>query len=531
MESTPGVEAVPEFPERFNLAHFLLDARIEEGRGGRTAIRCGRESFTYADVQRLANRAANALRELGVEPEDRVLHVLPDLPEFAAAWFGTLKAGAVFAMVNPLVPAEDFAYYLDYSRAKVAAVHASAWGEFSKALPGARHLRAARVVGPEASSCRAPAGSRARAIPWEEATGRAGEAFENEPTGRDDLAGWLFTSGSTGRPKAAVHHHRDFAFNVETYARRILGMRESDVTVAVPKLFFGYATGTNLMFPFAVGASACLFPERSTPEALFEQIDARRPTVLTSVPTMINAMVAHPEAARHDLSCLRVCISAGEALPPELYLRWKETFGVEILDGIGSAEMFHIYVSNRFGEVRPGSLGRVVPGYETRLVGPDGSDVPDGELGTLWVRGGSTALCYWNDRDKSRSTFRGDWAVSGDLFRRDLEGFHYYGGRADDLLKVGGTFVAPIEVEDCLLRHPAVLECAVVGWTDEAGLVKPKAFVVLRPGQSASEALARDLQEFVKGRLAPHKYPRKIEFADSLPRNDRGKVDRKRLRA
>jgi benzoate-CoA ligase family protein len=518
---------VPEFPARFNLAHYLLDARVEEGKGAKVAVRFRERAQTYEQVQASANRAARALVELGIDPEDRVLLVLPDGPEFVAAWCGILKAGAVFAMANPLQREAELGYALEYTRAKVAFVHAQAWEEVSKVLPVTRTLRAVIFAGGPAPA--APAGSRARVLSWSEAVEAAPDDFENEPTGRDDLAGWLFTSGSTGRPKAAAHVHADFAYNVETYAKRVLEMRETDVTLSVAKLFFGYATGTNLMFPFAVGATTCLFEERSTPEAIFEGIARWRPTVLTSVPTMIQAMASHPRAAQSDLSSLRVCISAGEALLPEVYRRWRERFEVEILDGIGSAEMFHIYLSNRFGEVRPGSLGRMVPGYEGRLVDDEGRDVPDGEIGTLWIRGGSAAIGYWGDRARSRETFRGEWTVSSDLFRRDENGFYYYAGRRDDLLKVGGVFVAPVEVEECLLAHRAVAECAVVGFRDEAGLVKPQAYVVLRDGAAGDEALARELQDHVKARLAPYKYPRRISFVSFLPRNDRGKVDRKKL--
>jgi acyl-coenzyme A synthetase/AMP-(fatty) acid ligase len=303
-------------------------------------------------------------------------------------------------------------------------------------------------------------------------------------------------------------------------------MRPEDVTLGVPKLFFGYATGTDLMFPFAVGATSVLFRDKSTPERLFELIARHRPTVLTSVPTMINKMVQREGA---DISSLRVCISAGEALPPELYQRWKSRFGVEILDGIGSAELFHIYISNRFGEVRPGSLGRLVPGYEARVVGADGLDVADGEVGTLWVKGDSAALCYWQAHEKSKEVLRGDWVVSGDLFRRDGDGFFSYAGRADDMLKVGGIFVSPMEVESCLLRHPDVLETAVVGFEDGDGLVKPLAFVVLK-GASPSEELSARLIEHCKRELARYKAPHRIEFVEALPRSDRGKILRRELR-
>ena len=352
-----------------------------------------------------------------------------------------------------------------------------------------------------------------------------------EPTGPDDLAGWLFTSGSTGRPKACVHAHGDFAWSTETYARQVVQYAEDDVCLGVPKLFFGYATGTNLMFPFRAGAQVVLFPERSTADALFDHIATTRPTVLTSVPTLIGAMLRSERCAQADLSSLRVCLSAGEALPAKLYADWKERTGVEILDGIGSAEMFHIYISNRLDDVKLGSLGKVVPGYEAQIVGPEGEPVPDGEPGRLRVRGGSTALCYWAHKAQSRETFQGDWCTSADIFRRDDEGYYYYEGRADDLIKVSGIWCSPLEIEGALLEHPAVAECCVLGQEDADGLTKPYAFVVCASTHPGSEELAAELKAHLKARLAPHKYPRWYAWRGELPKNDRGKIARKVLRA
>jgi len=400
-------------------------------------------------------------------------------------------------------------------------------------------------------------GEPGRHLSFAELCRESSDHLVNADTHRDDPAIWLFTSGSTGKPKAAVHLQQDLPWNTERYAKQVLGIREDDLTVSVPKLFFGYATGTNLLFPFAVGAATAFFSERSEPATLFDVIERYRPTILTSVPTMINAMLNHlveqggttasppdplrsatgvnPVAARSqarrkpDLSSLRLCLSAGEALPPELYRRWMETFGVEILDGIGSAEMFHIYISNYPGEVVPGSLGRLVPGYEARIVDPEGQDVTPGEAGTLWIKGESAAILYWQAHEKSKEVLRGDWVVTGDHLRRDEQGRFWYEGRTDDMLKVGGIFVSPYEVENCLLQHPQVAECAVIGYKDEDGLIKPKAIVVCREAQGGG-ALARELQDFVKGRLAPFKYPRLVAFVPALPKNDRGKIDRKRLR-
>jgi len=520
-----GMDATtPPFPERFNLARYLLDARVEEGRGDAPAVHDGDRTFTYGEVLALARRAGNVFRELGVEPEDRVLLVLPDGIEFVAAWFGLLEIGAVFAMANTIHPGDDYAAYLEYTRAPVAVIAASLLPKFEEILPRARHLKHLLVV--EAGG--APDAGRHPSF-WG-SIHTASDRLDPFDSHRDDIAGWLFTSGTTGRPKAAVHFHRDFAWSVETYAKEVVGYAATDVTLSVPKLFFGYATGTNLMFPFAAGGATVLFPDRCTPEILFAMIERHRPTILTSVPTMINAMLQSPAARDRDLSSLRVCLSAGEALPPELYRRWIDTFGIEILDGIGSAEMFHIYISNRFGEVVPGSLGRIVPGYEARIADPEGRELPDGETGTLRVRGGSTALCYWQDRDASRGTFRGDWCVTGDQFRRDAAGLFWYEGRTDDMLKVSGIFVSPLEIEDCLYRHAAVRDVCVVGAADREGLTRPRAYVTLKEGACASEALARELKDLAKRTLSPYKYPRWVCFVEELPRSDRGKVQRKMIR-
>jgi len=514
--------SLPEFPERFNLADYLLEHNLRS-RPGKTAVICGDRRYTYAEVDALSRRAGEAIRSLGAGMEDRVLLILPDGIEFVAAWLGTLKIGSVFAMASTIQTTEDYLHYLDYTRAPVAVVHDSVLPKIEPVLSTAKHLKSLLVVGETARHPR-----------FDDVVKKACGDLQTAETSRDDICGWLFTSGSTGKPKAAVHFHRDFAFNIETYAKQVLGLQETDVTLSVPKLFFGYATGTNLMFPFAAGATTMLFPGRATPEAIFEQIAAHRPTVLTSVPTMINGMLAAKSAnapgSGADLSCLRVCLSAGEALPGELYRRWLATFGVEILDGIGSAEMFHIYISNRFGEVRPETLGRLVPGYEARIVGPGGEDVPPGEQGTLWVKGGSTALCYWQHREASRHTFRGDWCVTGDQFRQDDEGYFHYCGRTDDMLKVSGIFVSPLEIEDCLLAHSSVREAAVIGQEDAGGLTKPKAIVVLKDGIAPSRDAALALRTHVKERLSPYKYPRWIAFVDALPRNERGKVMRRSLR-
>lgn len=519
------------FPEQFNMASYFLDHNIEEGRGDRVAVYYRDEQYTYRQVYEMANRCGNALLELGVEMEDRVLMVLPDSIEFVAAWHAIAKVGAVITMVNTILPTQDYEYYLDYTRAKVAIVDVSVMNRFAPAAARSRFLKHTIVVGTKVSGSLTGPATESTILSYEELTAAASDTLETAPTSRDDIAIWLFTSGSTGHPKAAVHFHHDLPYNTECYAKRVLGINENDITLSVPKLFFGYATGTNMMFPFAVGGATALFSERSTAETMFEMIEKFRPTILTSVPTMINAMLQIEGArARYDLSSLRFCLSAGEALPPELYHRWMEAYGVEILDGIGSAEMFHIYISNYPGDVVPGSLGRIVPGYEARIVDADGREVAAGEMGTLRIKGDSAALCYWKAHEKSKETFAGDWCTTGDQFRVDERGYYWYCGRTDEMLKVSGIFVSPTEIENCLLEHPSVRECAVIGASGEQGLVKPKAFIVVRENVIATIELEQELKEFVKGQLAPYKYPRWIEFRNDLPKNDRGKIDRKVLK-
>lgn len=516
----------PSFPERFNMADYFLYHNLEEGRETKVCLYYEDRKWTYGEVARLSNRTGNVLREFGANLEDRVLLVLPDCPEFVWTWFGAARIGAVITMVNPLLPAADYEYYLDYTRAKVAVVHHSLLKTFAAAAATSRYLRSVLVVGNDAEL---PENKTIKWADFAENVNAASDECAPADTRRDDIAIWLFTSGSTGHPKGAVHLQHDLPFNTEVFAKATMGVSADDLTVSVPKLFFGYATGTNLLFPFAVGGATALFSERSTAEKMFEVIKRYRPTILTTVPTMINSMLNVPGASAEDVSSLRFCYSAGEALPKELYERWMNAFGVDICDGIGSAEMFHIYITNRPGDIKPGSLGRIVEGYEAKIVDAGGNEVATGEMGTLKIKGDSAALCYWNAHEKSKETFAGDWCTTGDQFHVDADRYYWYHGRTDDMLKVSGVFVAPAEIENCLLQHEAVLECAVVGHESE-GLVKPKAFVVLRDGFAAADQLTEEIKQFVKNRIAVYKYPRWVEFVDSLPKNDRGKIDRRKLK-
>lgn len=521
--------SAPRFPDTFNMADYFVFANVEAGRGENPAILFDGATISHRAVADNVMRVARNLVGDGLLPEQRVLLCMQDRPEFAYAWFGAIKAGGVASQINPLLTADDYEYYLNYVRPQFVFLDEQSLPEFDKALTNTRHC--GRSLGRDNVIV---AGSRAGGHrTFDNWLGQEPKPdAEPWPTRKDDPAVWLFTSGTTGQSKGAVHTHAHFPFNTEVYAKAFIGMRESDLTISVSRLFFGYATGTNLMFPFAVGAATALFREQPTPELLFKLIETHKPTVLTSVPTFIGKMLQTPTAERGDMSSLRFMWSAGEALPRELHERWDRTFGVPIIDGIGSAESFHIYISNRPGDVRPGSLGKLVPGYEARLLDDDGKSVAQGDVGTLWVRGDSAALYYHSAYEKSKEHLRGGWIVSGDKFREDADGYWYYEGRGDDLLKSGGIYVSPLEVENCLIRHDAVRECCVIGRKDEHGLEKPLALVVLNAGFSASPALEADIIAFAKTRLARYKAPHWVKFVvDPLPRNDRDKVDRKRLKA
>ena len=499
-------------PERFNIADYFLDARVRDGQGDRPAIRTEGATLGYRDVQALANRFANALQAAGARPEQRVMIALPDVPEFVGAFFGVLKIGGVVVMVNPGLGPDALGALMEYTRAGIVLVHAEQADGFREALADLAEPPRLLVLGGSV---------------LDDLLAAASDEAENYPTHRDDAAIWLFSGGTTGAPKAVVQTHTSFANTTECYGKGVLRLTPDDVTLSVPKLYFGYATGSNLLFPFSVGASCVLFPERCTTEELFTQIERHRPTVLINVPTMINHMVSHPDVGSHDLSCLRLCTSAGEALPVDLHARWNEAFGVDLLDGLGTAEMWHIFLSNRPGDVHPGTLGKVVPGFEVRVCDDEGGELPAGEVGWMWVKGKSRAIGYWQNMEKTQQAFRGEWYASSDMVVQDENGIFTYCGRGDDMLKVSGKWLSPGEVENCLIQHPAVAEVAVVGVTDASGLTKPHAFVV---ASGPSEGLEDELKAFVKARLAPYKYPRRVVLMDDLPRTHLGKVDRGKLK-
>lgn len=502
-------------PEQFNIADWLLDARVREGKGGRIALRTDDGDLTYAEVRSLANRWGNLLRDAGVEPEQRVLMGTLDTPDHVGALFGALKIGAVPVMVNPFQKPDALAYFYDYTGAAAAVVHEETRDAFEPGRAAAHRLKAFLVADSDDGRARLEAAS---------------DDLEAEPTHRDDAAIWLFSGGTTGRPKAVVQTHRSFANTTVLYGQRVLGLTADDVTISVPKLFFGYAMGSNLFFPFSVGGSCVLFAERCTPESLCDRIERHRPTVLVNVPTMVQQLLSDEIAGARDLSSLRLATSAGEALPVELHERWNSAFGIEMLDGLGTAEMWHVFLSNRPGAVRPGTLGTVVPGFDVRVRDDDGRDLPDGEVGWLWVRGDSRAIAYWRRMEKTMDAFRGEWYVSGDMVSRDADGYFTYAGRGDDMLKVSGKWLSPGDVENCLLGHPAVAEACCVGVVEADGLTRPHAFVVPRDPSTDAARMEEELRAFVGERLESYKVPRRVIVMPDLPRTHLGKVDRGRLR-
>jgi benzoate-CoA ligase len=532
--STPvvvGSEKKPEPPPHLrppgkplNLADRFLDFNLRNGRADKPAVivdhpERGIRTATYAEVSALAARYGHELRARAIGMEDRVFIVLEDGIEWVAAFFGAQKVGATTMFLNPVVSKEELAFYLEDSRAR-AVITTTAIAQRLPASSERPYLRTVIEVDDPAT---------ARAIERHPSELRAA------PTLEEDFAIWLYSSGSTGAPKAAVHRAYDFVYNTERYAKSVLEMTENDITVSVPKLFFGYATGSNLLFPFFFGGATVLFPDKPLPERLFELIERHRATILVNVPTMIAQMAQTwekdaAEKRTRDIRALRCVTSAGEALPVELYRRWMKGPGVEILDGIGSAEMFHVFISATFGHVVPGSLGTLVEGYDAKIVDQDGKECGANEVGTLWVKGDSAAAFYWQRHDKSRDVLQGRWVVSGDQFVRDEHGLFWYRGRADDLMKVGGRWLSPQEIEDALVHHPAVAEAGAAPFMEE-GLMKPMAFVILRPGLQPTDALQKELQDHVAQKTAPFKAPRFIEFVTAMPRSDRDKLARKELKA
>ena len=513
-----------EIPEKLNIAEHFLDAPAASY-PGRPAIVGEPREVSYSELATLANRAGNALRGQGVSRGDRVLIVLPDSAEFVAAFFGAAKIGAVAVPVNPFARSSDYIHYLENSQPRAAIIHTNALAEFLPAS-SVRPQIPIVVVGDEMDS------NGVACANWTAWTAAAGEHLVAADTSPHDPAFMLYTSGSGGTPKAAVHRHGDMLVTSRNYAQKILGLRADDLTFSVSKLFFAYGLGNGMYFPFSVGARTLVNPERTNVAHVVEIVARHRPSVFFAVPTFYAALLREAERPGHrvDFSSVRMCVSAGEALPAEIFNAWKRQFGIEILDGIGSTEMLHMFISSRPGECKPGSCGFPVPGCEAKIVDDAEESVRDGEIGNLWVRGASAFAEYWQIPELTARTKRGDWIVTGDKFFCDSDGYYHYCGRADDMLKVAGMWVSPVEVENTLLGHPHVAEAAVVGATDALGLTYSVAYVVLRGEVHGSEELAAEICEHVKARLVPYKVPREVRFCSELPKTVTGKIQRFMLR-
>ncbi len=509
-------------PRDYNAAVDFVDRHLGEGRGDKVAIIDDAGSYTYADLAERVNRAGNMFRNLGLGMEQRVLLCMLDTIDMVAAFFGAIKIGAVPIPVNTLLTTNDYEYMLKDSRVGILVVSDALYDRFEPLLEGHPFVRTVVVSGGERDGCENFAALTAAAAP----------ALDAAPTTCDDVAFWLYSSGSTGSPKGALHLQSDMVNTAANYGVAVLGIRESDTVYSAAKLFFAYGLGNSLSFPLLVGATTVLLAERPTPESVMAVLNRHQPQIFYGVPTLYGAILANPDYDRSTGSqALRIGVSAGEALPEELANRWVERFGTDIIDGIGSTEMLHIFLSNRPDDVRYGTTGKAVPGYRLKVVDENDQEVAQGDLGELLVSGPSSAVSYWNNRVKSVATFQGEWTRTGDKYTQDADGYFVYGGRSDDMLKVGGIWVSPFEVESALLAHDAVAEAAVVGEADSDDLIKPKAFVVVKPGTEAGDALADELKGFVKTRLAHYKYPRWVEFRDDLPKTATGKIQRFKLRS
>ncbi|MCU0871415.1 MAG: benzoate-CoA ligase family protein [Pirellulaceae bacterium] len=524
-----------DLPERLNAASVLVDAHLAAGRDSKAAILCGDRVVTYRDLYEQVNRFGNALLQRDIRTEERVMLLLPDSPEFAFAFFGAMKAGAVAVPLNTNLKPADYEYFLNDSRARVLVIDAGLVGQLAGVQ--AKHLKHIFVSGapptdaPWDAAGALPLPTDAEVGSLQRVLDEASPELQAVDTSKDDMAFWLYSSGTTGRPKGAIHLHHDMIVAADLYAQATLRLKEEDVSFSVAKLFFAYGLGNGLYFPLRVGATTVMLSGRPTPDAVFATLDQHQPTVFYSVPTSYLALLHQADkAGRTSLGRVRVCVSAGEPLPKHLYETWLERFGVEIVDGIGSTEILHIYISNRPGRVVAGSTGQVVPGYEAKIVDEHGQPLPPRQVGTLYVKGDSIANGYWNKHEETKNTFHGHWINTHDKFLVDEDGYFWYAGRTDDMFKVSGQAVWPTDVEGVLLQHPLVLESGVVGGADPEGLVKPVAFVVLKDGHPGTPELTRELQNFVKSHTAAYKYPRAVVYVESLPKTATGKIQRFKLR-
>ena len=507
-----------DLPDTYNAATTFIDENIKQGRGGKVAIYYQDQTITYQEVFEKVNRTGNALKDLGIEFENRVLVILPDSPEFAYSFFGAIKIGAVAVPTNPWMFAKDYEYLINDSRARAIIVHESTLPEVEKIWHDTPHLKHVIVVG----------SPRGRALSYDQLLTKASDKLDSAATTKDDVCFWGYTSGSTGNPKGAVHLQHDMITISDLFVEPVLQMNENDRCFSASKMFFSYGLGNSLYFPFRFGASTVLCPEKPDPEKILQVIEKYKPTFFFSVPTLFARFLRVEK--KYDLSSLRICLSSGEPLPPTLFHQWRERTDLELLDVVGSTEATHDFLANRPGRAKAGSSGEVTPAFEAKIVNDQGHEVPIGEVGNLMVKGDATAPFYWNKHEQTKRTMQGEWLKTGDTYYRDAEGYYWYCGRSDDMMKVGGLWVSPIEIENALMEHPAVLESGVVGDEDADGLLKPKAYVILKPEYQASDDLKLELQSHVKSKLEPYKYPRWVEFVDDLPKTVTGKIQRFRLR-
>jgi benzoate-CoA ligase family protein len=524
-------------PRDYNFAADILKRNLDAGRAEKLAFIDPDGALTYGDLAQRVDCFARVLHSRGIRREDRIMLCLLDTIDWPIAFLGAIKFGAVPVPVNTLMTEDDYRFMLTDSRARMLVVSDALLPKFQHiACPDLDHViisgdvahgfrRFAELIQSASQQMSLEADAAKK---W----GPPARDIYAAATKRDDMCFWLYTSGSTGKPKAAVHTHADLKLTNDLYAAPILGIAADDVCYSVAKLFFAYGLGNGLTFPMSAGATTILLPQRPTPELVADILKKHQVTIFYAVPTFYVGFLASPAAPSAAEAKMRVCVSAGEALPPDVGRRWSERYGVDILDGLGSTEMLHIFLSNRPGDVKYGSSGKPVPGYDIRLIDDDGHEIKThGEMGELQVRGPTSAIMYWNNREQSRATFLGEWTRSGDKYIEDVSGHFVYCGRRDDMLKVSGMYVSPFEVEGVLQSHPEVLEAAVVGWPDDDKLIKPKAFVVLKSPDKACDALARTLQDECRAKLAPYKYPRWLEFRHELPKTATGKIQRFKLRA